>query len=255
MTSTARTDTLRENLAAIRARIEDAARKAGRDPSNIALMGATKTVPADIVAEAVRLGLSDIGENWIQEAEPKYAEVSRLLNGDDSTNRWHMIGHLQRNKVKQALSVFDAIDTVDSLRLAAAIDRRAAADGHETAILLEIDYTDDTERGGFRLGRDHDQQKLDGLLGELEEIVALPHIRIEGLMTVAPQTDDPEGARPGFVRLRELQRTLAERFSHVSWKELSTGMSHDFPIAIEEGATVVRIGTAIFGQRPPGRSY
>ncbi len=255
MTSTARTDTLRENLGAIRGRIEDAARKAGRDPAGITLMGATKTVPADVVAEAVRLGLTDIGENWIQEAEPKYAEVSRLLNGDDSTNRWHMIGHLQRNKVKQALSVFDAIDTVDSLRLAAALDRRAAADGYETAILLEIDYTDDSERGGFRLGREHDQQRLDGLLGEIEGIVALPHIRVEGLMTVAPQTDDPEGARLGFVRLRDLQRTLEERFSQVSWKELSTGMSHDFPIAIEEGATVVRIGTAIFGQRPPGRSY
>ncbi len=255
MTSTARTDTLRENLAAIHGRIEDAAGKAGRDPAGIVLMGATKTVPADVVAEAVRLGLTDIGENWIQEAEPKYAEVSRLLNEDGSTNRWHMIGHLQRNKVKQALGVFDAIDTVDSLRLAAAIDRGAAADGHETAILLEIDYTDDGERGGFRLGREHDQPRLDGFLRDIEEIVALPHIRIEGLMTVAPQSEDPEGARPGFVRLRELQETLGERFSHISWNELSTGMSHDFPIAIEEGATVVRIGTAIFGQRPPGRAY
>ncbi len=248
-------ETLRENLAKVQDRIAAAAHKAGRDPSDIALMGATKTVPASIIAEACRLGLKHVGENWIQEAAPKYAEVSRLLGDGELGPRRHMIGHLQRNKVKQALGIFDAVDTVDSYRLAAEIDKRAAADGHETAVLLEVDHTDTPERGGFRLGPAHDQSKVDAMLSEIERIVDLPHIRIEGLMTVAPQADDPEAARPGFARLRQLQGVLHERFPHVSWKELSTGMSHDFPIAIEEGATVVRIGTAIFGARPPGRSY
>ena len=248
-------DILRENLATVRGRINDAARKAGREPSEIALMGATKAVPADVVAEASRLGLIDIGENRVQEAAPKYDEVVRLLGEDDPTCRWHMIGHLQRNKVQKALSIFDAIDTIDSLRLATEVDRYAATGGHETAVLLEIDYTDDGERGGFRLGPEPVRAKMDAMLREVERIAALPHIRIEGLMTVAPQTEDPEGARPGFARLRELQRLLQERFSHVSWNELSTGMTHDYPIAIEEGATVVRIGTAIFGQRPSGYTY
>ena len=255
MTSTVLVETLRENLSRVRDRIADAAQKAGRDSSEIALMGATKTVPADVVAEACRLGLKHVGENWIQEAAPKYAEVSRLLGEGDLTPRRHMIGHLQRNKVKQALGIFDVVDTVDSHRLAAEIDKRAAVDGHETAVLLEVDYTDGTDRGGFRLGPEHDQTKIDAMLGEVEKIAALPHIRIEGLMTVAPQTDDPEDARPGFVRLRELQGVLQDRFPQVSWRELSTGMSHDFSIAIEEGATAVRIGTAIFGPRPAGRTY
>ena len=159
-------------------------------------MGATKAVPAEVVAEACRLGLKHIGENWVQEAAPKYAELSRLLGEGEPAPRRHMIGRLQRNKVKQALAIFDAVDTVDSHRLAAEIDKRAAADGHETAVLLEVDYTDGDDRSGFRLGPQHDQPRVDAMLGEVERIVALPHIRIEGLMTVAPQTDDPGGRAP-----------------------------------------------------------
>ena len=255
MVTAERVEALRENLAAMRDRIKDAAQAVGRDPDEITLMGATKAVPSEVIVEAIRLGLTEIGENWVQEAAPKVAAVTEALVGSGAAARLHMIGHLQGNKVRQAIGVFDAIDTVDSLRIATDIDRRASAAGKQIDVLLEIDYTDDPERGGFRLGIEHDQGRLDSLFQAAEGIMGLKHVRVAGLMTVAPQTEDPEGARPAFRRLRDLQQELQSRFGSESWRELSTGMSHDYRVAIQEGATYVRIGTAIFGQRPPGRTY
>jgi pyridoxal phosphate enzyme (YggS family) len=255
MTTTDRREAIKENLAVIRGRIADAARKAGRSPEEVTLTGATKGVPAEVVTTACELGVREFGENWVQEAEPKIAAVKEALQGRGEPVRWHMIGHLQRNKAKEAIALFDVIDTVDSLRLAEEIEKRAKAVGKSMPVLLEIDYTDQDDRGGFRLGAQHDKAKLDAFFHEVEGMVGLSHVHVEGLMTVAPMTEDPEGARPAFRRLRELRDALNQRFPEADFEHLSMGMTHDYLIAIQEGATVVRLGTAIFGARPPGRTY
>lgn len=256
MTTTDRRETVRENLIAIHEKITEAAHVAGRNPDDVQLHGASKGVPAEVIVAAYGLGLHEFGENWVQEAEPKIAAVTEALKEEGAEElRWHMIGHLQRNKTKEALQLFDAIDTVDSRRLADEIEKRAAQVDRTVPIFLEIDYTDDAERGGFRLGVDPDQTKLDAFLNDVEGIVSLPHVRIDGLMTIAPMTEDPEDARPAFRRLRELRDAITQRLPDTKIPNLSMGMTHDYQIAIQEGATIVRLGTAIFGARPPGRTY
>jgi len=231
---------LAERVASVRGRIAAAAARAGRDPASVTLVAVTKTVPAETVAAAYRLGLRVFGENRVQEAQAKRAIL------DLPGARWELIGHLQTNKVAAALTLFERIQSVDSLRLAHALDARAAAAGRAAVpVLLEVNVAGEATKGGFA---------PDELAAAGREVAALPHLRPEGLMTVAPIATDPEEVRPVFSRLRALRDWLRDEVplgSDGGWRELSMGMTDDFEVAIEEGATLVRVGRALFGERPP----
>ena len=216
-----------ENLARVRQRIEAACRRGGRAPAEVTLVGITKGFPPEAVAEAVAAGLEDAGENRVQEAAAKI----EALAARGIRPRWHLVGHLQTNKAKTALDLFAIIHSVDSLRLAEALDRHAS---RPVAVLLEVNVAQEASKFGFTPGE---------LPSALSAISSLPHLDVRGLMTVAPQTDDPEAVRPVFRRLRELRDACGLR-------DLSMGMTDDFEVAIEEGATLVRVGRAIFGPRP-----
>ena len=216
-------------------RMRRAAERAGRLPDTVRLVAATKTVPAERVREGLGVGLAILGENRMQEALSKVA----LLR--DLSPRWHFIGQLQRRKVRDAIGTFELIHSVDSVELAQEINRRAGDVGVKQAVLLEVNIAGEASKAGF--SPQVLTQEL-GLLGDL------PHLRIQGLMTIPPPTERPEDARPFFRDLRELgARIAAQRISSVVMQEYSMGMSHDFEVAIEEGATLVRVGTAIFGAR------
>lgn len=227
-----------ENIAAIRERIAQAARRAGRDPDDIALMAVSKTFPPERIREAYAAGQRLFGENRVQEFAGK-AGALRDLSGAE----WHMIGHLQTNKAPAAVELFDAVDSVDSSRLARKLDAAAGQAGTKLPVLIEINVGGEAAKSGAAPDS-----------GELEEIlrgaVELEHLEICGLMTIPPFTDDPEGARPYFRRLCMLRDEIASRrLPRVGMDVLSMGMSHDFEVAIEEGSTCVRLGTAIFGER------
>jgi pyridoxal phosphate enzyme (YggS family) len=227
---------LATNLSRVRAAIAEAALNAGRTPDEITLVGASKTVTAERVAEAISAGLTNLGENFVQEAEAKIPLVSAIIT---SPVTWHMIGHLQTNKVKAALHCFNIIESVDSHHLATAISRRASA--QPVDILLEIYLGSDDTRPGFRPS---------DLCSEFELITQLAGIRVRGLMTVAPVGLDDDSTRRVFREVRELRDRLQERYPEQQLTTLSMGMTDDFPLAIREGATAIRVGRAIFGARP-----
>jgi len=225
---------LRSRLDAVRGRVAAAAQRSGRTPDAVTLIGVIKTLPASIVAEAVGLGLSDLGENRVQEAEAHQLGVAR------QAARWHMIGHLQRNKAGKALALFDLVHGVDDAEVAQALQRRAAAVGRVLPVLIEVNTSAEASKFGV----------AEAALAPLaEQVAALPHLALRGLMTVGAPVAHAEDARPGFVRLRESRDALAQRLG-APLPELSMGMSGDFEVAIEEGATLVRVGSAIFGERP-----
>lgn len=213
-------------MAAVRARVRAAAERAGRDPQAVRLIAVSKTFPAEAVLAAYEAGQRDFGENRVQEAEAKAPAVAAA--GVQPT--WHLIGHLQTNKVRAALDRFAIIHSVDSVHLAAALSRRAAA---AYPVLLEVNVAGEASKSGFA---------PDEVTDATERIRRLPNLDVRGLMTVAPLVADPEELRPVFRRLAELAQRLA-------LPELSMGMSGDFEVAIEEGATLVRVGTVIFGRR------
>jgi PLP dependent protein len=227
-----------ENIARIRERIAAAATRAGRDPVLIALMAVTKTVEPRRIREAHAAGLRLFGENRVQE----FAEKINLLRDLDGTG-FHLIGHLQTNKAAKAAEMFAAVDSLDSLRLADKLNQAAAKLKRKLDVLIEVNVGGEAAKTGVAPG----SAEIEALLGAAPRLESL---RFAGLMTVPPFTVDPEQARPHFRRLRELRDTLAARApSGVELSELSMGMSHDFEVAIEEGATCVRVGTAIFGAR------
>jgi pyridoxal phosphate enzyme (YggS family) len=223
------------NLARVREQIAHAALHAGRKPEEITLVGVSKTHPPDDVAAAVLAGLRDVGENRVQEAAPKVAAVRKLIR-EPAT--WHMVGHLQTNKVNASLEVFDSIDAVDSLHLAEALSKRVH--GRRLPILLEVYVGDDPDRPGFR---------PPGLEEAVGQVLQLPGLDVQGLMTVAPLGEDP---RPAFRQVATLRNQLAAAYPLVHFGVLSMGMSEDFLVGIEEGSTQVRIGTALFGPRRSG---
>ncbi|HAL62585.1 MAG TPA: YggS family pyridoxal phosphate-dependent enzyme [Chloroflexi bacterium] len=230
------------NLERVRERMADAARRADRNPEEITLVAVTKAIEPAMVKQAIALGLRDFGENRVQEAEWKIPLLPEAT--------WHMIGHLQRNKVKKALLIFDMIHSVDSLRLAQEIDRRASRIGARVPVLLEVNLSGEATKYGFRMApRVTRGEEKETFFSYVEEILRLYHLEVRGLMTMAPLVAHPEEARPYFQRLRGLREELRERFPQASWEELSMGMTDDFEVAIEEGATMVRIGRAIFGER------
>lgn len=233
---------IRENIERVRADIASAAQAAGRDPAEITLVAVTKTYPADHVVAAFHAGITDAGENRIQEAVPKIEELA----GDLSLSplRWHLIGHLQTNKAKVAVQNFDLVHSVDSLRLAQAIDRHAGNADRLMSILIQVNTSEEESKFGMA------PESTSAAIKEILE--GCPHIVIEGFMTMAPLTA-PEKARPTFQALRKLRDELAASINHPRFtpRELSMGMSNDYQVAIEEGATMIRIGTAIFGRRDP----
>jgi len=223
-------ETIRRNLDTVRGRMARAAERAGRRPEEILLIGVSKTVPVERVRLGVEAGLAALGENRVQEAKEKIKVLGRPVP-------WHLIGHLQTNKVRDAIELFDVIHSLDRVELAQELERRAATRGRVVEALLEINVADEPSKSGFA---------PDALDAALQTIGGLTHVRVRGLMVIPPIVERAEQARPWFQTLRQ----LAERHG---LKELSMGMSADFEVAIEEGATMVRVGTAIFGARPARR--
>ena len=220
-------DDIRANIERVNERVSRAAARAGRRAEDVLLIGVSKTVDVDRIRAAVAAGIRALGENRVQEAKDKVATLGRPVP-------WHLIGHLQTNKVKDALGLFDVIHSIDRLDLARECDRRARAAGRVVDVLLEVNVGDEASKGGFPSGE---------VAAALEAVAKLDHLRVHGLMAIPPVVERAEDARGWFRVLRG----LAERHG---LKELSMGMSADFEVAIEEGATMVRVGTAIFGARP-----
>jgi pyridoxal phosphate enzyme (YggS family) len=221
-----------DNLAAIQQRIHAACARAGSDPQSVLLLAVSKTCPAEVIEEAVRAGQVFFGESKVQEAKAKIP----LCPGKA---RWHFIGHLQSNKARDAVELFEMIQGVDSLNLAREISKRCEQAARQMPILLEVNVAGESSKFGY---------PPEKLLDELKELNSLPRISVQGLMTVPPFSTEPEKSRPYFRRLREL-KSRCEEILGAPLPYLSMGMSGDFEIAIEEGATIVRVGTALFGAR------
>jgi pyridoxal phosphate enzyme (YggS family) len=223
-----------ERLADARARIVAAAERAGRDPSAVRLIAVTKTIAVARVAEVVALGVRDLGENRVQEAAAKAAELPADLN-------WHLIGHLQTNKASRAAALFGTVHSVDSERVAEALGARRPEGVPPLDVLVEVELTGIPGHTGIA---------PDLLAGVASAVAGMPGLRLRGLMTMAPPVADPAAARPTFARLRTL-RDATEQALGIPLPELSMGMSNDFEPAVEEGATMVRLGRTLFGERPP----
>lgn len=217
------------NLREVKTRITRAAHKAGRDPSEIKLVAVSKTHPADVLREAIAAGAAVLGENKVQEAEGKINELGR------NAAEWHLIGHLQSNKARKAVQLFDVIHSLDSLELAERLERICEEEGRDgLSVLIQVDLAGEETKSGAPKA---EAREIADYLKNCR------HLSFDGLMVLPPFFDDPEATRPYFKRLRELRDEI------IPGGELSMGMSHDFEVAIEEGATIVRVGTAIFGSR------
>ncbi|HWR16727.1 MAG TPA: YggS family pyridoxal phosphate-dependent enzyme [Terriglobales bacterium] len=228
-----------ENLEQVRERVAEAARRCGRDPKGVTLVAVCKTFPAEAIREAYEAGQRLFGENRVQEFEGKAPALADLSDAE-----FHMIGHLQSNKARRAVELFDAVESVDSVKLADRLNAAAGELKKTLPVLLEINVGGEEAKSGLTL----DWTEIEPLLANAPRWESL---RIRGLMTVPPYTEDPEGARDYFRQLRELRDEIVRReFPAVEMETLSMGMSHDFEVAIEEGSTCVRVGTAIFGERP-----
>jgi pyridoxal phosphate enzyme (YggS family) len=221
-----------ENLERVRAQIAEAAQKSGRSADDVELIAISKTHDAAKVREAIEAGQTLFGESRVQEARVKIPELPSNL-------RWHFVGHLQKNKIRHALPLFELIHSIDSLALAKDINRIAEEDGLHPRVLLEVNVAGEGSKFGFTSEK---------LRDDLENLLALPRLSILGLMTIPPLAEEAEASRKFFVQLRQLRDRLQTEF-HVDLAQLSMGMTQDFTIAIEEGATLVRVGTAIFGER------
>ena len=225
---------LASNIAHVRSAIAEAASRGGRTAGEITLVAVSKTMPVELVQMAYNLGVTDFGENRVQEALPKIAAFH------PQGVRWHMIGHLQSNKASKAVSAFSCVDSVDSLHLAQALNWHAGEQGKRLPVLLQVNVSGEASKEGMSQGETPELAR---------RIVALPHLQVEGLMTIAPLVEDPEKVRPVFRELRLLRDRLRAELPECSWQHLSMGMTDDFGVAVEEGATIVRIGRAIFGER------
>ncbi len=224
-----------ENVQHVRVGIRQAISRAGRDSSSVQLVAASKTVASDVLLEAYVAGVRIFGENRLQEAQEKMP----VLGSRQGLN-WHFIGRMQSRKLKDIVGKFSLLHSVESVEQAGSIDTLAKKMGIQQAILLEVNLSGEKTKGGF---------DCTDLQGALEQIAKFPHVAIKGLMTLPPYSENPEGSRPYFSQLREMRESLARIPAKGRIEELSMGMSHDYEVAIEEGATMVRVGTAIFGKR------
>ena len=228
------TTSIAENIAGIRRRLNAAAARAGRDPDSVRLMAVSKTVEPDRVRQAIGAGITLLGENYVQEAREKIPVIGHGVE-------WHMIGHLQTNKVKYVVNLFDWIHSVDRLELAQELDKRAGQNGRTLKVMIEVNVSGEASKSGAEPSQ---------VLGLVRQIAALPHLQVRGLMTMPPYSDQPETSRPFFIELRRLRDDIARTaIPNISMDELSMGMTDDFEVAIEEGATIIRVGRAIFGER------
>ncbi len=228
---------LQANIDAVRTAIEQAAVRARRDPADVTLVAVSKTMPVELVQMAYNLGVTNFGENRVQEALPKI----EAFHPHDA--RWHMIGHVQSNKAKRVTGSFALIQSVDSLRLAEALNRHAGDMGMRQPVLLQVNIAGEASKEGA---------SPDEALELARQMIALPSLSLEGLMTIAPLVENPEEARPFFRQLRLLRDHLREETPQAAWQHLSMGMTGDYRVAVEEGATIVRVGRAIFGERIHG---
>lgn len=222
-----------ENLAQVRQQIAEAAKQAGRDPSEVRLVAVSKTKPVEMIQQAMAADQIIFGENYVQESQTKIPAIG-------PGPQWHFIGHLQSNKAKVVAGLFDVVQTVDRMKLARALDRHAGAAGRKLGVLLQVNVGQEAQKSGCS-----EEQAIELAQGVAE----LEHSELKGLMTMPPFFDQPDMVRPYFAQLRELSLRLAHDLAPGSMDELSMGMSGDFIAAIEEGATLVRVGTAIFGSR------
>jgi hypothetical protein len=231
------------NIATVRAQIAEVAQRIGRRPEEILLVAVSKTQPIESIKLAYELGITHFGENRVQEALPKIAAWN------PPNVHWHMIGHLQTNKANKVMGQFDCIHSIDSLDLAERLNRSIASsnlaspnltDGQRQPVLLQVNISGETSKQGIESSR---------VISLARQIAALEHLEIQGLMTLAPLVDNPEKARPVFQALYKLRNRLQNEVPECSWHHLSMGMTDDYQVAIEEGATIVRIGRAIFGER------
>jgi pyridoxal phosphate enzyme (YggS family) len=233
-------DAAAARLAAVSERIARAAARAGRRADEVTLVGVAKRHPAEAVAAAAAAGLVHVGESFVQEARAKIPRVAELRGPLAAPLVWHFVGRLQTNKAKLAATLFDAVDSVDRAELAHALDRHAAALGRTLDVLIQVNVSGEAQKGGA----------APDALGELAAVVGgCAQLRLRGLMTVPAASEDPEAARPAFARLRELRDALCRSAPGLTLPELSMGMSADLEVAVEEGATIVRVGTALFGPR------
>jgi len=232
-------NSIQENVVKVQERIAAACRRCARQPQDVKLLAISKTFPPESIREAYEAGLRDFGENRVQEAKAKRPALS------DLSITWHLVGHLQTNKAKAARELFHWVHSVDSFRLAQKLDQATASGGGRLPLLLEVNLGGEESKAGVEEAE---------IIQLAEQVSRLATLEVRGLMVIPPFIADPEEVRPYFRRLRELAQTIDSRnFANVSMQELSMGMSHDFEVAIEEGATIVRVGTAIFGARagPP----
>ena len=225
---------LEDNINNVKERIENTCQKIGRDSNSVILVAVSKTIPAEIIKAAIKNGIEHIGENRVQEAENKFNQMGRIAT-------WHLVGHLQTNKVKKALQVFDSIDSVDSFQLAQEISKYSVQLGRTVNCLIEVNTSGESSKFGVT---------PDKTLELAKKIALLPAIQIKGLMTIGAFLPDPEDVRPCFKLLRELRDNIESiDVENVEMKYLSMGMTDDFEVAIEEGANMIRVGRAIFGER------
>ena len=232
---------IRENYQSTLDRIATAARKSNRDPEDVRLVVVTKPQPIEVVQAAIEAGARILGENYPEEAVTKIQSLTA-----QSAVEWHMIGHVQSRKARLVADHFALLHSLDSVKLAQRLDRFAAEQNHVLPVLLEFNVGGEESKAGWDAS---DESKWEGLLPEIASIFELSHLRVRGLMTMPPLETNPEDVRRFFERLRSLRDYLSAQYSHVDWRELSMGTSADYAVAVEEGATLVRVGTAIVGAR------
>ena len=232
---------IREKYQSTLDRIATAARKSNRDPEDVRLVVVTKSQPIEVVQAAIEAGARILGENYPEEAVTKIQSLTV-----QSAVEWHMIGHVQSRKARLVADHFALLHSLDSVKLAQRLDRFAAEQNHVLPVLLEFNVGGEESKAGWDAS---DESKWDGLLPEIASIFELSHLRVRGLMTMPPLETNPEHVRRFFERLRSLRDYLSAQYSHVDWRELSMGTSADYAVAVEEGATLVRVGTAIVGAR------
>ncbi len=233
---------IKRNLDAVRDRIAQAERRSGREPGAVKLVAVTKRLSVETIKAAIKAGLACFGENYPEPAAEKIVSLET-----DESVEWHMIGHIQSRKSETVCRYFDMVHSVDRMKIARYLDRYAGDAGRDLPVLLEVNLSGEASKFGWNAS---DESRWPMLIEDFEQIAALKHIRVKGLMSMPPLFEDPEQTRPIYQRLNRLQEYLRAQIPKADWIELSIGTSFDFEVAIEEGATIVRIGAEIFGDRP-----
>lgn len=242
-------ESVRQNLSRVREGIAEAALRAGRDPDQVTVVAVTKTFPVEVILDGYAVGLRQFGENRPEEGAEKIPSVHDAIEGPRPT--WHMVGHVQSRKADTTVEYYDVVHSVDRFKIARRLNRFARMADSVMPVLLECNVSGEGSKYGFAMDRwQEDEDQREAFFDTCSEILALPQVRVEGLMTMPPLVEDPEEVRPFFANLRALRDALREQFPDACWDELSMGMTNDYPVAVEEGATMVRIGRAIFGPRP-----